>query len=142
MTKRYVLIIVVVVLGTGWIPSSAPAFAQEKSVPGGYVLERDKDAQDLSELREYMQSGLVRGLKFYCGYEPFYATDPAMGPNLLDPLKSQGVLKIEDSVMVIRWAMVGGRFSFSVQDRGPGFESSRTAMSGRLRQAATWLRSA
>jgi moderate conductance mechanosensitive channel len=28
--------------------------------------------------------------------------DPAMGPNLLDPLKSQGVLKIEDSVMVIR----------------------------------------
>jgi anti-sigma regulatory factor (Ser/Thr protein kinase) len=33
--------------------------------------------------------------------------------------------------MVIRWALVGGRFSFSVQDRGPGFESSRTAMSRR-----------
>jgi anti-sigma regulatory factor (Ser/Thr protein kinase) len=37
----------------------------------------------------------------------------------------------QDSVMVIRWAMTGGRFSFSVQDRGPGFESSRTAMSRR-----------
>jgi anti-sigma regulatory factor (Ser/Thr protein kinase) len=35
----------------------------------------------------------------------------------------------QDSVMVIRWAMTGGRFSFSVQDRGPGFETSRTAMS-------------
>jgi anti-sigma regulatory factor (Ser/Thr protein kinase) len=34
----------------------------------------------------------------------------------------------QDSVMVVRWAMVGGRFSFSVQDRGPGFESSRSAM--------------
>src|SRR4029450_2587497 len=37
-----------------------------------------------------------------------------------------------DSVMVIRWAMTGGRFSFSVQDRGPGFESSRAAMSRRV----------
>jgi len=33
--------------------------------------------------------------------------------------------------MVIRWAMTGGKFSFSVQDRGPGFESSRSAMSRR-----------
>lgn len=37
----------------------------------------------------------------------------------------------QDSVMVVRWSMAGGRFSFSVQDRGPGFESSRTAMSRR-----------
>jgi anti-sigma regulatory factor (Ser/Thr protein kinase) len=37
----------------------------------------------------------------------------------------------QDSVMVIRWAVTAGRFSFSVQDRGPGFESSRTAMSRR-----------
>jgi anti-sigma regulatory factor (Ser/Thr protein kinase) len=37
----------------------------------------------------------------------------------------------QDSAMVIRWAMTGGRFSFSVQDRGPGFDSSRTAMSRR-----------
>lgn len=37
----------------------------------------------------------------------------------------------QDSVMVIRWAMTGGKFSFSVTDRGPGFESSRTAMSRR-----------
>jgi anti-sigma regulatory factor (Ser/Thr protein kinase) len=38
----------------------------------------------------------------------------------------------QDSVMVVRWAiMTGGKFSFSVTDRGPGFESSRTAMSRR-----------
>jgi anti-sigma regulatory factor (Ser/Thr protein kinase) len=37
----------------------------------------------------------------------------------------------QDSAMVIRWAMASGRFSFSVQDRGPGFDSSRTAMSRR-----------
>ena len=36
-----------------------------------------------------------------------------------------------ESVMVVRWGMAGGRFSFSVQDRGPGFDSSRTAMSRR-----------
>jgi anti-sigma regulatory factor (Ser/Thr protein kinase) len=36
-----------------------------------------------------------------------------------------------DSAMVIRWATTGGRFSFSVQDRGPGFDSSRAAMSRR-----------
>jgi small-conductance mechanosensitive channel len=28
--------------------------------------------------------------------------DPAMGPNLLDPLKSQGVLRVDDSGLVIR----------------------------------------
>ena len=37
----------------------------------------------------------------------------------------------QDSVMVIRWSMAGERFSFSVQDRGPGFESSRASMSRR-----------
>jgi anti-sigma regulatory factor (Ser/Thr protein kinase) len=37
----------------------------------------------------------------------------------------------QDSAMVIRWAMAGGQFSFSVQDRGRGFDSSRTAMSRR-----------
>jgi anti-sigma regulatory factor (Ser/Thr protein kinase) len=37
----------------------------------------------------------------------------------------------QDSVMVIRWAISAGRFSFSVQDRGPGFDSSRAAMSRR-----------
>jgi serine/threonine-protein kinase RsbW len=35
----------------------------------------------------------------------------------------------QDSVMVVRWAVAGGRFSFSVQDRGPGFDSSRAASS-------------
>jgi anti-sigma regulatory factor (Ser/Thr protein kinase) len=33
--------------------------------------------------------------------------------------------------MVIRWSMAGDRFSFSVQDRGPGFDSSRASMSRR-----------
>jgi len=37
----------------------------------------------------------------------------------------------QDSVMVVRWSVVDGVFSFSVQDRGPGFDSSRTAMSRR-----------
>jgi mannose-6-phosphate isomerase-like protein (cupin superfamily) len=51
MTKRYLLLIVVVVLGAGWLPSSVPAYAQEshnaaagtQAKPGGYVLERDKE---------------------------------------------------------------------------------------------------
>ena len=50
MTKRYFVLIIVVVVGTAWVPASAPAYAQaEHSVsagtqaPGGYVLERDKD---------------------------------------------------------------------------------------------------
>jgi anti-sigma regulatory factor (Ser/Thr protein kinase) len=37
----------------------------------------------------------------------------------------------QDSVMVVRWAVAAGLFSFSVQDRGPGFDHSRTAMSRR-----------
>jgi anti-sigma regulatory factor (Ser/Thr protein kinase) len=37
----------------------------------------------------------------------------------------------QDSVMVIRWSMAGERFSFSVQDRGPGFDSSRASISRR-----------
>jgi anti-sigma regulatory factor (Ser/Thr protein kinase) len=37
----------------------------------------------------------------------------------------------QDSVMVVRWSVADGVFSFSVQDRGPGFDSSRTAMSRR-----------
>jgi anti-sigma regulatory factor (Ser/Thr protein kinase) len=37
----------------------------------------------------------------------------------------------QDSVMVVRWSVVDGVFSFSVQDRGPGFDSSRTAMARR-----------
>jgi anti-sigma regulatory factor (Ser/Thr protein kinase) len=37
----------------------------------------------------------------------------------------------QDSVMVVRWSVAAGTFSFSVQDRGPGFDSSRAAMSRR-----------
>ena len=48
MTKRYLLLIVVVVVGTAWVPSSSPAYAQAEHAaasgkPGGFVLERDKD---------------------------------------------------------------------------------------------------
>jgi anti-sigma regulatory factor (Ser/Thr protein kinase) len=37
----------------------------------------------------------------------------------------------QDSVVVVRWSVVDGVFTFSVQDRGPGFDSSGTAMSRR-----------
>ena len=37
----------------------------------------------------------------------------------------------QDSVMVVRWSVADGVFTFSVQDRGPGFDSSRAAMSRR-----------
>jgi anti-sigma regulatory factor (Ser/Thr protein kinase) len=45
----------------------------------------------------------------------------------------------QDSAMVIRWAMAGGRFSFSVQDRGPGFDSSGTAMSSQNRGRGLYI---
>jgi len=35
---------------------------------------------ELSELREYLQDGHVRGLKIYPGYEPFYPSDPKFAP--------------------------------------------------------------
>ncbi len=35
---------------------------------------------DLTELREYLQEGSVRGLKLYPGYEPFYPADPVLEP--------------------------------------------------------------
>lgn len=40
----------------------------------------NRGARDLGELREYLKSGIVRGLKFYPGYEPFYPNDPEMRP--------------------------------------------------------------
>jgi mannose-6-phosphate isomerase-like protein (cupin superfamily) len=50
MMKQYLLLVAIVVLGTGWVSSSAPVYAQEShspaadaSKPGGYVLERDKE---------------------------------------------------------------------------------------------------
>ena len=62
MTKRYLLLLTIVVFGTGWmsstVPAFAPAFAQALPAasagkqeshgaaagkPGGYVLERDKE---------------------------------------------------------------------------------------------------
>jgi mannose-6-phosphate isomerase-like protein (cupin superfamily) len=50
MTKRYLLLIIVVVVGTAWVPAlaqnptSAPS-SHNATVdkPGGYVLERDKE---------------------------------------------------------------------------------------------------
>lgn len=38
------------------------------------------DRAYLDELREYLQDGLVRGLKLYPGYEPFYPSDHALHP--------------------------------------------------------------
>jgi predicted TIM-barrel fold metal-dependent hydrolase len=37
-------------------------------------------SSDLSEIREYLQDGSVRGLKLYPGYEPFYPSDPKLDP--------------------------------------------------------------
>jgi uncharacterized protein len=34
----------------------------------------------IQPIREYMQEGLVRGLKLYPGYEPFYPSDPRLEP--------------------------------------------------------------
>lgn len=49
-----------------------------KVIAGVSYLRRGE--QDLSELRDYLQAGIVRGLKFYPGYEPFYPADPEMRP--------------------------------------------------------------
>lgn len=38
-----------------------------------------RSPSDLAEIREYIQGGMVKGLKFYCGYQPFYPFDPEMG---------------------------------------------------------------
>ena len=44
MKKRYLLLIIVVVVGTAWVPASAQTeHAGTPGKPGGYVLERDKD---------------------------------------------------------------------------------------------------
>ena len=49
-----------------------------KVVAGISYLNRA--TKDLGEIREYLKSGLVCGLKFYPGYEPFYPNDPEMRP--------------------------------------------------------------
>lgn len=49
-----------------------------KVVAGMSYLRRAD--QDLGEIREYLKSGIVRGLKFYPGYEPFYPADLDMRP--------------------------------------------------------------
>lgn len=35
---------------------------------------------DLGEIREHLRDGKIKGIKFYCGYEPFYPNEPAMLP--------------------------------------------------------------
>ena len=42
------------------------------------VSYRDYRAHDLAHLRQLLKEGLVRGLKLYPGYEPFYVSDPRM----------------------------------------------------------------
>lgn len=36
------------------------------------------DHKDLREIGDHLHSGLIKGLKFYPGYEPFYPNDPRM----------------------------------------------------------------
>lgn len=45
---------------------------------------------DLGELREYLTEKKVRGIKFYCGYEPFYPNESEMWP-LVDLAKEFNV---------------------------------------------------
>ncbi|MEZ4750930.1 MAG: amidohydrolase family protein [Bdellovibrionota bacterium] len=42
-----------------------------------YLMRKD---WDLGELRSFIQEGKVKGIKFYCGYEPFYPADKEMLP--------------------------------------------------------------
>lgn len=49
-----------------------------KTVAG--VSYHRRSPEDLAEIREYLQTGEVKGLKFYCGYEPFYPHSPEMLP--------------------------------------------------------------
>ncbi len=44
------------------------------------VSYRNLTASSVSELREYLREGSVRGLKLYPGYEPFYPSDPVLSP--------------------------------------------------------------
>jgi predicted TIM-barrel fold metal-dependent hydrolase len=46
-------------------------------VVAGISLERN-GPEDLAEVREYIQGGMVKGLKFYCGYQYFYPHSPEM----------------------------------------------------------------
>jgi len=46
-------------------------------VVAGVSYERYR-AHDLAELRELLEAGILRGLKLYPGYEPFYVSDPRM----------------------------------------------------------------
>jgi len=46
-------------------------------VVAGVSYERYR-AHDLAQLREFLEEGIIRGLKLYPGYEPFYVSDPRM----------------------------------------------------------------
>lgn len=58
-------------------------------IVAGISYER-RSPTDLAEVREYIQSGIVKGLKFYCGYQPFYPYDPEMG-GAVDLAKEFGI---------------------------------------------------
>ena len=78
MTKRYLFLVAVIVLGTAGIPPSVPAYAQDahgagagKGKPGGYVLERDKDVAK-------NEPGTHNGGGETIGYS-FFSKTPSLG---------------------------------------------------------------
>jgi small-conductance mechanosensitive channel len=54
------------------------------------------------EFRVPYETDLVKVKKIFKKIGAEMQADPTMGPNLLDPPKSQGVLEIDDSAMIIR----------------------------------------
>src|SRR6266545_1387632 len=56
--------------------------------------------------------------------------------HLLLPCRSESVHTVRallhrEPVLMVRWSLVDGLFTFSVQDRGPGLDNSRLALSRR-----------
>jgi mannose-6-phosphate isomerase-like protein (cupin superfamily) len=78
MTKRYLFLLAVIVLGTAGILSSVSTYAQEthesgagKGKPGGYVLERDKEVAK-------NEPGTHNGGGETIGYS-FFSKTPSLG---------------------------------------------------------------
>ncbi|TVQ78097.1 MAG: amidohydrolase [Bradymonadales bacterium] len=65
-------------------PTTKEVVEATRDIPYIYVIAGVSyyihDQKYLDEIREYIQSGKVRGLKFYCGYEPFFPNDEKMRP--------------------------------------------------------------
>ncbi len=63
-------------------PSTRDAVLATRDLPNIFIVAGlsflSFREDDLTELREYLKEGSVRGLKLYPGYEPFYPNDPKL----------------------------------------------------------------